>query len=103
MKIQVILCAFAAASMNALADDNNQYTIEAFNGSDLRVEVSCDGNVTSYPVAPNSIRRLRLSAGMDLNVECIATDSYGKTMDKRNIRAHPGSRIQWNIRHTHHR
>lgn len=100
MKMYFLFFAGVFISSIVVAQEHH-YTLVASNGTNHVIEVSCDGNQTSYRIQSKSSRRIGIDAEEDSNIECVATDPSDNSVigRRRWTLDHHRLQIAWNIHH----
>ena len=103
MKKTCILLLLAAVAGGAFAHDReHEYTLKVRNGSDDRVDVTCDKGASYASIPAGTTQAIRLSSGNELNLNCTALGPNGAQMDQKRVHAHRNKPfVNWNVRHQH--
>lgn len=100
-KVWVVLLATVAAG--AFAHDREfEYTLKARNGSDDKIDITCDNGASYTSVQPGATQSIGFSSGDELNLNCAAIGPAGEQLDQKQLHAHRRKPVvNWNVRHQH--
>ena len=103
MKKTCIFLLLATVAGGAFAHDREyEYTLKVRNGSDDKVDITCDNGASYDSVAAGATQSIGFSSGNELNLNCTAIGPNGEQMDQKRVHAHQKKPfVNWNVRHQH--
>ena len=79
-----------------------EYTLNVQNGSDDKVDITCDNGASYASVSAGATQAISFSAGNELSLNCAAIGPNGEKMDQKRVHAHRKKPVvNWNVRHQH--